>query len=276
MKKLCLSILAVIFVCSPLFAQDTDQLLKDSKVKLAELKTEYDKLSNEYSAKIDIPFSITRVAPNGAEIKLNLTKWSCKGECSDANKVIFQGIIDKAGNVVEYLVNSVKAKRQKGIKYTNTNGDISIKLFEIEAEDDKVNDLLDEIFDYLNVNDTLSFNLDVVAKKESNDVMIIDDGSLISGIKIPASVISDNTDTGAGNSKFLKAVIKMGKIKMNGKLEFGKTFTLKGYFKGIIKIISNALADSSQIFDVLFDFKNKENNYFKTPVLDPESVQGDE
>lgn len=160
------------------------------------------------------------------------------------------------------------------MSYKDAEGDISIKLYQLDTkEDDAINDLLDGLSDFLNVGDTLSFNLTTVLTKESNDVMTIDEGSSISGIKIPATVINDNMDVGEGNSKLIKTVVKMGTIHMVGKVVFGKTVALKGYLKGLLKMVTKASGlDPSQIFDAFLDLVNNENSYFKMA----EEVEGDE
>lgn len=108
MKKLCLALLAIILFSTPLFAQDKEMnpFLKDVFAAVADLKPEYDKLNNGFNATLDIPFSITRLDLNGAEIKLNLSKLSCKS-CDDNTKAIFQGI---ANSSIKNIFDSLKKR----------------------------------------------------------------------------------------------------------------------------------------------------------------------
>lgn len=268
MKNLYFTFLAITLFCTPLFAQDTEEnpLLKNALKTFADFKPEYDKLSVGFVATMDTPTSITRVAFNGIEIKLNLTKWSCNKECTEENKTVFQGIVDKLSNSsIEQIINLVKSERKKGIKYTNTNDDVSIKAFMVDVEGDDVNGMIDDVSEYLNIDEAISFNLRTVIKKESNDIMMIEEGSSVSDIKIPASAISENAYLGKGTSKLLKTILKMGKIHLKGKVEFGKSFQLVGSLKGLFKTVSKASGlDPDQTFDAYIDFKDNNNNYFHT------------
>ena len=160
MKKLCLVFLAITLFSTPLLAQENtmNPLLQSALKSLTSIKPEYSKLNNGFSGTLDIPFSITRTSPIGAEIKLNLTKLSCKN-CDAINKTTFKGIVDLS---IIKIIDSIIETRKKTssnpkVTYKNADGDVSIQAFLVDTfEEDEMNDLLNSIFEYIYLSITVT------------------------------------------------------------------------------------------------------------------------